>query len=77
MLNLVNEETATNLKNSLSRAAKLLFFKYQNKFNQDEKIHTDKETFIKDIMTKFHEDNNQLVPFQKIEDGYVQCIPDP
>ena len=43
----------------------------------DEKTHTDKETFIKEIMTKFHEDNNQLVPFQKIEDGYVQCIHDP
>ena len=28
-------------------------------------------------MGKFYEENNQLVPFAKIEDGYVQCIQDP
>ena len=76
LLGMVNEETAALLKLELSssQTSELFFFQ---QFNSREKTPNDKETFINDIMTKFYEDNNQFVPFSKIEDGYVQCIPDP
>ena len=73
---MVNDETALQLKNELSNAEMTELFFY-NQFNMREKTQSDKKKFVKDIMGKFYEENNQLVPFAKIEDGYVQCIQDP
>ena len=76
MLGMVNDETADWLKNDISNAEKTELFFYDH-FNMSEKTQSDKKKFVKDIMGKFYEENNQLVPFAKIEDGYVQCIQDP
>lgn len=70
LLGMVNEETADALKLELSTAQTSELFFYQQ-FNSREKTPNDKKTFLNDIMTKFYEDNNQFVPFSKIEDGYV------
>ena len=76
MMGMVNDSTALMLKEELSNAEKTELFFY-NHFNMHEKTKSDKKKFVKDIMGKFYEENNQLVPFAKIEDGYVQCIQDP
>lgn len=55
---------------------KQMFFHYQQ-FSQAERTEGTPDSFVNNILEKFYEDHNQYVPFNKIEDGYVQCIPDP
>ena len=43
-------------------------------FEVREKTDGTSESLINDMLAEFKEQNNQFVPFDKIEDGYVQCI---
>lgn len=42
-----------------------------------EKTPKDSAEFINSLVDTYYSNNNQVVPFDKIDDGYVQCIHDP
>lgn len=46
-------------------------------FEQLENSGKTSKEFIDDLVKDYYNQNNQVVPFDKIEGGYVQCISNP
>ena len=76
LLGMLSEETKQLLLNTLSVEQQNELFFYQH-FNLKEKTDMDTKKFVSNLADDYYEQNNQYVPFAKIEDGYVQCIQDP
>ena len=76
MITMCNENTRTLLEGRLSEKDKRELFFYKH-FNKREKTEGTSESFIDDMLDHHYEKHNQVVPFDRIEEGYVQCIHNP
>ena len=76
LMGMVNDKVQTQLIDCLDIYQKNDFFFYQE-FNRKEKTQNSSEQFVDQLVENFYGDNNQRIPFARIEEGYVQCIPDP
>ena len=72
---IVNEDLRKDLKELLNDEQRRDLFLYSH-FEKTDKTLKGSEQFINELVDDFYTDNNQVVPFDKIEDGYVQCIRD-
>ena len=70
MITMCNENTRTLLEGRLSEKDKRELFFYKH-FNKREKTEGTSESFIDDMLDHHYEKHNQVVPFDRIEEGYV------
>ena len=70
MITMCNEDTRTLLEGRLSERDKRELFFYKH-FNKREKTEGTSESFIDDMLTHHYEKHNQVVPFDRIEEGHV------
>ena len=75
-MGMVNDKVQTQLLKSLDTPQENAFFFYQE-FNMTEQTQASSRQFVDQLVDKFYGENNQRIPFARIEEGYVQCIPDP
>ena len=76
LLGMLKDETESMLISKLSTEQQNELFFFQ-KFNMKEKSGLDTKKFVGNLIDDFYKQNNQFVPFAKVENGYVQCIQDP
>ena len=70
MITMCNEDTRTLLEGRLSERERRELFFYKH-FNKRENTKGNSESFIYEMLEHHYEKHNQVVPFDRIEEGYV------
>lgn len=73
---MLDDENQRLLQKELSPEQRKELFLYSH-FEVREQTEQNSTNFIKGLVEDHYKQNNQYVPFDKIEAGYVQCIANP
>ena len=76
LLDMIDEKTGQKILSTLTPEQRVKFFFFKN-FNQEIKTNLTAHDFVSTLHDQFYERNNESIPFAKMEEGYVQCIPNP
>ena len=76
LLSMLNKESRKELEDQLTDDQKKEIFYYEN-FCVKESTDAKPDEFIDKLVKEHYSQNNQNVPFAKIDDGYVQVIRNP
>ena len=73
---MVNEELRNRLEGTLSEEGKREIFFYKH-FTMEEKTNENSQEFIDKLVHDHYSQNNQIIPFAKIDGGYIQTMINP
>lgn len=73
IISMVNDETRSMLESKLDDKGRNELFFYEH-FTMEEKTNYTPKDFLEKLVRDHYDQNNQEVPFDKIDDGYIQVI---
>lgn len=73
LITMVDEDTRKKLEETLEDYEKNELFFYEH-FTMKEKTDYKPNKFVENLLKNYYDKNNQEVPFEKIDDGFVQVI---